>query len=57
MFSIENFKIISNLGPLQRMSCMTKHVSKAGEVDPGDRVTLPVKFACKPELTLNRLLG
>ena len=57
MFSIENFKIISNLGPLQRMSHMTKHVSKAGEVDPGDKVTLPVKFACKPELTLNRLLG
>ena len=50
MFSIENFKIISNLGPLQRISRMTKHVSKAGEVDPGDRVTLPVKFACKPEL-------
>ena len=30
---------------------MTKHVSKAGKVGPGDRVTLPVKFACKPELT------
>ena len=36
---------------------MTKHVSKAGKVDPGDRVTLPVKIACKPELTLTRLLG
>ena len=36
---------------------MTKHVSKAGKVDPGDTVTgLPVKFACKPELTLTRLL-
>ena len=57
MFSMENFKIISNLGPLQRMSRMTKHVSKAGKVDPGDRVTLPVKFACKPELTLTHLLG
>ena len=34
-----------------------KHVSKAGKVDPGGRVTLPVKFACKPELTLTRLLG
>ena len=31
---------------------MTKHVSKAGKVDPGDRVTLPVKFAWKPEITL-----
>ena len=37
---------------------MTKHVSKACKVDPGDRVTLPVKFACKPErLSLTRLLG
>ena len=36
---------------------MTKHFSKAGKVDQGDRVTQPVKFACKPELTLNRLLG
>ena len=25
---------------LQRMSHMTKHTSKVGEVDPGDRVTL-----------------
>ena len=56
VFSIENFKIISNLGPLQRMSRMTKHVSKAGKVDPDDRLTLPVKFACKPELTLTHLL-
>ena len=39
VFSIENFKIISNFGPLQGMSRMTKHVSKAGKVDPGDRVT------------------
>ena len=41
------------------MSRMTKHVSirKAGKVDPGDSVTPPVKFACKPELTLTRLLG
>ena len=57
VFSMENFKIISNLGPLQRMSRMTKHVSKAGKVDPGDRVTLPVKFDFKPELTLTCLLG
>ena len=27
------------------------------KVDPGDRVTLPVKFAYKPELSLARLLG
>ena len=41
----------------QRISRTTKHISKAGKVDPGDRLTLPVKFACKPELTLTRLLG
>ena len=35
---------------------MTKHVSKAGKVDPSDRVTLPVKFACKPELPLTFFL-
>ena len=40
MLSIENFKIISNFGPLQRMSRMTEHVGKAGKVDSGDRVTL-----------------
>ena len=56
MFSVENFKVISNFGPLQRMSGMTEHVSKAGKVDPGDRVTLPVKFARKPQLTLTRSL-
>ena len=48
--------LVSNFGPLQRMSRTTKHVSKAGKVDPGVRVTLPVKFACKPELTLTGLL-
>ena len=52
VFSMENFKITSNFGLLQRMSRMTKHVSKAGKVDSGDRVTLPVKFGCKLELTL-----
>ena len=56
-FSLENLEIISNLGQLQRLSRMTKHVSKAGKVDPGDRVILPVKFACKPQLTLTCLLG
>ena len=55
-------KIISsekkkNFEPLQRMSRMTKDVSKTRKVDSGDRVTLPVKFACKPELTLIHLLG
>ena len=51
VFSLKNFKIISNFGPFQRISRMMKHVSKAGKVDPGDRVTLRVKFACKSELT------
>ena len=57
MFSIENFKFYFKPWMLQRMSHMTKHVSKAGKVDPGDRVALPVKFACKQEVTLTRLLG
>ena len=35
VFSIEHFKIISNFGPLQRMSRMTKYVTKAGKVDLG----------------------
>ena len=39
------------------MSRMTKHVNKAGKIDQGDRITLPVKFASKPGLTLTRLLG
>ena len=41
------------------MSRMTEHVSKASKVDPGDRVTLPVKFACKQDKAnrLTRLLG
>ena len=57
VFSIENCKVISNFGPFQRMSRMRKHVSKAGKIDPGDRVTPSAKFACKPELTLTCLLG
>ena len=36
---------------------MTKHISKASKVDPGDKGALAAKFACKPELTLTRLLG
>ena len=35
---------------------MTHHFSEAGKVNPGDRVSQPVKIACKPELTLTRLL-
>ena len=31
--------------------------SKGDKVDQSDRVTLPVRFACKQELTLTRLLG
>ena len=54
---MENFKISSNFRPLQRMSRMTKHVSKAGKVDPGDMVTLPVKITCESELTLTRWQG
>ena len=34
---------------------MTKHVSKAGKVDPCDRVTLLVKFACKTRANFNPL--
>ena len=41
----------------KNMSRMIKRVSKAGKVDPGNRVTLPVKFACKPDLPLTHLLG
>ena len=54
---MENFKISSNFRPLQRMSRMTKHVRKAGKVDPGDMVTLPVKITCESELTLTRWQG
>ena len=36
---------------------MTKRISKDGKVDLGDRVTLPLKFACKQELTSTRLPG
>ena len=46
VFSMENLKIISNFGLLQRMSRMTKHVSKTGKVDSGDRVTLTLNYCC-----------
>ena len=55
VFSIENFKIISNFGLLQRMSRMTKHVSKAGKVDPGERATLPVKISLYTRPNFNLL--
>ena len=31
---------------------MIKHISNVGKVDPGDRVNLSVKFACKPKVSL-----
>ena len=39
------------------MSHKTKHVSKAGKVDTGVRVSVTVKFPCKPELTSSGFLG
>ena len=57
MFSTGDFKSYFKSWTLQIMSRMTKHVGKAGKVDPGDTVTLLVKFASKQELTLTRLLG
>ena len=33
------------------MSRITKHICISGKVEPVDRITLPVKVACKPELT------
>ena len=41
------------------MSRIMNQVSKAGKGDSGDSVTLPVKFACKPDKAnrLTRLLG
>ena len=44
------------LCPLLASACYAGY-SEAGKVNPGDRVTIPVKLACKPELTLTRLLG
>ena len=48
VFSIENFKFYFKSWTLQRMSHMTKHVSKAGKVDPSNRVTLPLKLLINP---------
>ena len=49
VFSIENFKFSCKSWMLQQMSHKIKRVSKAGEVKSGDKVTIPVKVACKPE--------
>ena len=58
LLNIPPRKSVSMLGDRSfYMACMMKNASKASKVDPGDRVTLPVKFACKPELTLTHLLG
>ena len=48
VFSIENFKFYFKSWTLQRMSHMTKHVSKAGKVDPSNRVTLPLTLLINP---------
>ena len=55
MFFIENFKFYFKSWMFQMMSCMMKHVSKAGKVDPGDRVTLPVKFCLQTPAIFNPL--
>ena len=45
LFFKQNIKFFfSNLG-LYKECHARRNVSKAGKVDPGDRVTLPVKFA------------
>ena len=46
VFSKENLKFYFKSWTLQGMSRTTKHVRKGVKGDPGDRVTLPVKFAC-----------
>ena len=46
---------ISNLGRCKEYHVWRNTSVKLVKVDPGDRVTLPIKFACKPELTLNAL--
>ena len=53
VFSIGNLKFYFKSWTLHvyTMSRLTKHISKAGKFNPGDRVTLPVKFACNPEIT------
>ena len=56
-FQLRGIFAMRYFGPLQRMSRITKHVSKARKVDSGVRVTLSVKFACSPEPTLTDSLG
>ena len=55
VLSIENLKIILNFGPLQRMSRMTKHVSKAGKVNPhqGNHFTGVTLSPCKQAFNNN----
>ena len=54
-FSMENFKFYVS-GRYEESHALPKHASIAVKVDQGDKVTLPVIIACKPELTLTRLL-
>ena len=55
VLSIENLKIILNVGPLQRMSRMTKHVSKAGKVNlhQGNHFTGVTLSPCKQTFNNN----
>ena len=57
LFSLVNFKFYFKCSTLQRMSSMIKHISYVGKVDPGDRVNLSMKLACKPKVSLSHLLG
>jgi len=54
VFSSENFKFYVKSWTLERMGPMMEHTSNPRVYT---RVILPVKFACKAELTLMRLLG
>ena len=46
---------ISNLRRYKEYQVRRNTSVKLEKVDPGDRVTLPMKFACNSELTLNAL--
>ena len=53
VFSMEIFQILFQILDVTKNVTRnvthdeTRDVRKAGKVDPGNRVTLPVKFACK----------